>query len=569
VIREVTHEYMTQLSHYDVCIVGCGPAGLTVCAELIDSGRRICLIESGGFDKSSFGDGLRHVVQTGLKLDDESQERRFGGTSETWSGLCAPLDPIDFARRSFSHHIGWPINNEDLRPYYERAVRYGFPAAELFDRSRMVLHGSTPTPPPPWESCEEKLFLKPSPIYRFGSELRQTISRANNVDLFINATVIQLTAVRGDQRGRARVQWVICRTPDGKELRIGAEIFVVATGAIETPRLLLNSRGSDGGPLGNEHDQVGRYLMNHPKGRSGTVRLSKPLPLSRCFSWKSYDEGTGFVGVRLRDKVQARDGWLNSYATVAAHYPWSNRREPEAFRAVLAELKAVVPLFLGWRRRDTTRLELSRKYMADLRSLRSRWRPLAAAIVHALLCLPVAIWLSALRLMRGRSGEVETLSFMNYAEMEPNPDNRVTLSDQVDAFGMPLPHVTHRLSRRDVDSILALQQSVARELALQGYNGTLETSRETLASEICGDACHYLGTTRMGDDPSSSVVNADQRVHSVDNLYISGGAVFPSSGCANPTMTIVALAIRLADHLRDRAYESDASEQVAASGVNR
>src|SRR5262245_23452133 len=121
---------ITAFPHYDVCIVGSGPAGITVCAELIESGCRICVLESGSETKTEIADLLRRVESLGIAVLPESRERILGGATHTWSGLCAPLDPIDFEARPY--HSGWPITWEELVPYYQSTERYGFPRLDAF-----------------------------------------------------------------------------------------------------------------------------------------------------------------------------------------------------------------------------------------------------------------------------------------------------------------------------------------------------------------------------------------------------------------------------------------------------
>jgi choline dehydrogenase-like flavoprotein len=292
--------------------------------------------------------------------------------------------------------------------------------------------------------------------------------------------------------------------------------------------------------------------MNHPKGRSGLIRLDPPIDVAKCFAWRSYSEGTGFTGVRLCEELQATLGLLNSYVVVDAHHPWSNRDEPEAFRAIIAELKVIIPLFSKRKKVGVRHRKLWRSYIADLMSLRSRWRPLVLASCHALLSFPTVIWLLLLRTLRGRRDQVNAISFMNYAEMASDPENRVTLSQKLDALGVRIAQINHRLGKRDLESLHGLHVFISRELGQQGYKTVLESSPDSLEAAVVTDACHYMGTTRMGTDPATSVVNPDLRVHSVKNLYIAGGGVFPTSGCVNPTLTIVALSIRLAAHFRSR-----------------
>jgi choline dehydrogenase-like flavoprotein len=166
--------------------------------------------------------------------------------------------------------------------------------------------------------------------------------------------------------------------------------------------------------------------------------------------------------------------------------------------------------------------------------------------------MPELLRLVVLRLMHYVNTRVPMIGLLNYVEMEPRPENRITLTDDSNALGMPVPRVVHELSRRDLESLHYLHNQIAEEFETMGCGGELVGTPEELAKAEWIDAYHYLGTTRMGIDPEHSVVNSDLRVHTVDNLYVAGGSVFPTSGCANPTMAIVALSIRLAKHLRTR-----------------
>ena len=247
--------------HYDVCIVGSGPAGITVCAELMESGCRICVLESGTETKTEFADSLRKVESHGIRVLPESRERILGGASHTWCGLCVPLDPVDFAARGWPYHSGWPITWEELVPYYKRsAERYGFPRLDLFACAGPFVDNAPAEPG--WRNCEEKVFLNPANIPRFGSEYRHLFLK-QDVDLILGATVVDLPAE--GSRGKTRVTAALCRNETGRKILITADRFVLAAGAIDNARLLLNSKSIVREGLGNERDQVGRYLMNHPR----------------------------------------------------------------------------------------------------------------------------------------------------------------------------------------------------------------------------------------------------------------------------------------------------------------
>lgn len=529
---------------FDVCIIGAGPAGLTACSELVDRGLRICVIESGAMARSPFAEGLKIVESERVNIGIDAQERVIGGTSLTWSGLCAPLDPIDFEGRPGAHHGGWPFGREALDPYYDEAAkRYGFPSRHAFTEPQPVLADAN-SPHICWNDCVEKLFLKPSPTYRFGTELQAKLAAAPNVMIYTHATVLRLRATQADAAG-ACVTGAVCKTPAGVEFIVSARKYVLAVGALEAPRILLNSTDTCPHGLGNEHDQVGRFLMNHPKGNSGVLRFTSRAPPLGAYGWRSYDEGTGYYGIRLSEGVQRRTGLLNCYVRLYPISPWSKAKHLDALRAIAAEVKAghwlsAVPTIPG-------RVARARSFLADLAAL--RWGSLSSSFLQLALQTPILFgYFVARTLGIGFKAEI---GFSNYLEMQPLPENRVVLGDTLDAHGVRRPRVTHSPSAHDIESLRQLQEVIARELSGQGWSCQLQTSAATLTAEVTEDACHYLGTTRMGTAAATSVVDPNLRVHSVVNLYILGGAVFPTSGCANPTMTIVALAIRLASRLAE------------------
>jgi choline dehydrogenase-like flavoprotein len=523
---------VTAFPHYDLCIVGSGPAGITVCAELMEAGWRVCILESGTETKTEFADSLRKVESHGIQVLPESRERILGGTTHAWAGWSVPLDPVDFTARRWSYHSGWPITWEELVLYLRSATRYGFPPLDAFACvGPFVDHAPTE---PRWRNCEEKVFLVPKNISRFGPTYRHLFLR-QDVDLILGATVVDLPAER--LRARTQVIAALCRNKMGRKILITADRFVLAAGALDNARLLLNSNDIVRGGLGNERDQVGRYLMNHPRNTVRLIRVRElPHWLDR-YGWRPYDGGFGFVGVRLRESQQLKEGVLNCCVQISpCHlYPWTGRPEIGAWREFAGRTRA---WFVGERLLGGP----SRLPRSDL----------AHAAWQVFVNTPKLLCLVAFRLMHQLKPRAPTIAIamLNFVEMEPRPENRITLADDRDASGMPVPRVVHELSRRDLDSLDRLHRQIAADLEIMGCGGELLGSSEQLAKAEWIDGYHYLGTTRMGVDPEHSVVNPDLRVHTVDNLYVAGGSVFPTSGCANPTMTIVALSIRLAEHLR-------------------
>ena len=133
-------------------------------------------------------------------------------------------------------------------------------------------------------------------------------------------------------------------------------------------------------------------------------------------------------------------------------------------------------------------------------------------------------------------------------EQGPDPDNRITLSDTRDAFGLPRATVHWRWTARDRTNLARLRALLAAELKRHGL-GRVVCNADVA---IDADAHHHLGTTRMDRDARNGVVDEHGRLHALSNMYVAGSSVFPTGGFANPTLTIAALALRLADHLAMR-----------------
>ena len=545
-----------ELPEYDICIIGSGPAGATVAAELAGQGLSICVLESGRLRVTRHGDALKQVESTGIHIKDHSRERVLGGASTTWSGLSSPLDETDLGPRPWLRHSGWPIAGSELFPYYEQAAeRYRFPGTSLFTGAGLGALRGSGVFAPEWDSLEEKTFLACSDPQDFSQEVRE-IYECGDVDLYLDATVLRLAARTTETAGPTtdggqQISAAILRSRDGADHRLRARIFVLGTGGIENARLLLNSRDLCPAGLGNERDQVGRYLMNHPKNYHGIVHLAQPVEDVPYFFGCLHKGYAGYAGLRLQPRVQAERELLNSYVRLEPLFPWSDSRGIEA---LVLLVKRSTFFFRRWKKKREDEVVSLLDYSetgddSDLQNERKGFLDWIGLGFTILFDAPkVSRYL--FHRLSGTRPKIRRVRLRNFMEMEPDPDNRVTLSDTTGPYGQPLPAVRHECTETDRRSLLALHEHLARELPRVGI-GTLET---TLADEhpwpICQDASHHMGTTRMGTDPATSVVRPDLRLHDVENVYLAGASVFPTSGSANPTYTIVALSIRLAEHLR-------------------
>ena len=517
-------------TEYDICIVGSGPAGLTLARELTIQGKQICVLESGHERKTSYADKLREVKSSGeISIKTSSRERILGGTSTTWAGLSAPLDEIDFAH--------WPITSLDLKPYYEKAHEYGFPSLKDFEISALDTVRKTGDISFNFKNLEEKVFIAMDPPWNFGKKLRH-IFDLPTADLYLDATVTKINS-----GGSGHIDSLTINSSVGKIATVHAKKFVIAAGGVESTRLLLASH------IGNEHNVVGKYLTNHPKASFGIIRLNKKIKnLPHLFGYL-HNGKSEYAGLRLKETKGRSQNTLNSYLRFEPMFPWTDNRGVEAVIVIMKKTK----VFLEWWKKKQKKLIHLRDWneTGDDRPDRIKkesleWFSLCLAIIKN---IPAVCAYSVHRLFPKKEIYIKSIRIRNFMDMEPRGENKMWLGDTKDSFGIPLPEVSLTTSTRDQQSLIDLHRELRDELARENL-GILEGNLETIKPwPIIADASHHLGGTIMGNDPKISVVDKNLKVHSIDNLYIVSGSVFPTSGCANPTYTICALALRLAEHL--------------------
>lgn len=329
------------------------------------------------------------------------------------------------------------------------------------------------------------------------------------------------------------------RTRRGTPFTVHATTYVLASGGIENPRLLLASRGTTPQGLGNAFDQVGRYFQEHPHYHSGLV-----VPVDR----------------HLHDRPEAWDVHLDDGHPVQRKYGLTQAAQRQ--HGLLNTAFFITPRPASWLvpytsagTHDASRLQAVR----HVKRMLSTRRPSPGATRDLVLAMGAAPRMAAYTFRQSRAQQahragrrsrfplVFTLGAM--AEQQPRDDSRVCLSAEPDRFGVPHAQLDWRLGDDDADSMRRSHDLVspALERALGARAVPLLPSDELPA---LGWGYHHMGTTRMSTRPDEGVVDADLRVHGVSNVFVAGSSVFPSSGSANPTLTIVALSMRLADRLR-------------------
>jgi choline dehydrogenase-like flavoprotein len=510
----------------DLCVIGGGAAGVAIAHDLSGSGLRVVLAESGGFEHDpavqSLYKGENRGGAYGADLD-ACRSRYFGGSTNCWGGMCLPLSEWDFRQREWVSHSGWPIRYQELEPYLIRAH-------ELCDGGP-YMYGSEVLKSLPFEEqpfdpdlldvhfWHMNRYWRRSQIrfaHRFGRELRAS----RNVTVLLNANVTKFST----HESGSRVEQVEAKTLEGKTALIRAKWFVLACGGIENARLLLASNETNQRGLGNDYDLVGRFFMEHPHVACGSVSTE---PEHNALS--SYARLWRLGKSRCRPGLSLSPTAQKQNQTLAASVSIDPFFDPKGAWVLLQKL----------RERVATRDAACPSPRSVLRAL-SQSRKMVGHLYN--------------RAVSGSWPAGESQRFVVYArtEQSPNPCSRVTLSDERDSLGMRRVCLDWKMSDIDRKTLLLVSSVARSEFARLGLG--LVTEADWISEGVWPprfDAGpHHMGTTRMSASPRDGVVDPNAKLHSVDNLYVAGSSIFPTSGHANPTLTLLATSLRLADHIR-------------------
>jgi choline dehydrogenase-like flavoprotein len=533
----------------DVCVVGGGPAGIALTLALSQRGCSVMVLESGQLTLDAKTQSLYEGEVADERLHsppDKYRQRRLGGSTAIWGGRCTPLDPIDFEIRGHVRHSGWPLSYDDLLPYYPQANvlaeagRFSYDAGEtLGPQAAPMIRGFDS------ERVHTSGLERFSCPTHFGIRYKKRLQLAPGVQVLLGANC---TAVRLQADGRS-VRALDIATLAGKRFSVAPRAAVLAAGGLETARLLLASRDVTPAGVGNFHDVVGRYYMCHIAGNVGTLTVHGP-PGNVSHGYEVTPEG---VYCRRRLQVAAGEqrhlGLCNAVARL--HFP--RITDPAHHSGVLSGLflaRKLISYEYGKRLNDGTRHSPG-TYARHLLNVLTDPLGTSGFLLHWLTRRSLAERKFPSVILRNRSNR---FSLEVHGEQIPQAASRVTLTDKVDALGVPRLRVDWRYCHEDIDSIRRTLDVLANEFAQSG-TALFSYNPDTLEEDIMRFGAyggHHIGTARMGTDVRTSVVNADCQVHSVSNLFVAGSAVFPTSSQANPTLTLIALSLRLGDTLGRR-----------------
>lgn len=512
----------------DVLIAGAGAAGVTLALELARAGISVCLLESGGLTTEPDTQALSQGENTGYWVSlNAARPRVLGGATSRWGGRLAKLDPEDFAPRPWANAPGWPINYQDVEAYYSPAAELCGLTCEWRD-DREVLEELQPGRPWDWDKGVKPFIWRygPSGFRRYahwGQNHRDELRDLPNLRVVLHANL------SGYEMGAdGKLAAVTARALSGKAIRVAARTFVLACGGIENARLLLASAESvPGGGLHKGNDLLGRFFMQHPRGGVASIAgdANLGLQLQDIFNVFTRRQPPQYeIGFALSQEVQAKEKLLNCSAVLLYD------ADPAS----------------GWELlKDRFSRSVRRNTNASAQRRRFSFFDLALIAQNVVR-----------RGVLGRHSLVSprAVRVIVDVEQQSRPESRITLSEARDDLGMRRVSIDWRLSD--------LERTTARRFAelLKAQFAHLGIGEVVLDSWLDGegpipewalvDNVHHMGATRMGRSAKDGVVDKDLRLFGCDNVYVTGSSVFPSGGHANPTLTIVALTLRLADHLK-------------------
>lgn len=545
-IESANHVTAGAVLRADVCIVGAGAAGISMALELSGKGLSVLLLEGGKASE----DAPSQALYAGQVADermhsptDKYRQRRYGGSTAIWGGRCMPFDPIDFEPRAFVPNSGWPIGHADLAPFYAKANQY-------LEAGRCDYDGDTAFDPPvpPMllgfastrvrTNSLERFSCPTHMAARYGDRLRA----ATNVRVLLEANC---AGIRLSQDGSS-VESLDVATLAGNRFAVRARAVVLAVGGLETARLLLASNDVQPNGVGNTYDVVGRYYMCHIAGNVGTLTVQGTVGSVR-HGYEVSPEGT-YCRRRLQLTEQAQREL--GVGNMVARLHFSKITDPSHRSGVLSGLflaRHFISYEYGKRLKDGQADSVGR-YVRHLWNVITGPLDTLAFLTHWVFKRSLAARKFPSVILRNKSNR---FSLEVHAEQIPRVDSRVTLLPTKDALGMPQIKVDWRYSPEDIETVRTTLHAFSQEFAASGL-AKFEFDDATLEEDLLRFGAyggHHVGTARMGADPQTSVVDSNCAVHGVSNLFIASSAVFPTSSQANPTLTIVAMTLRLAAHL--------------------
>lgn len=495
----------------DICIIGAGAAGISIALEWNNTPYKVILLEGGGFEYDDKIQELYNGKITGRPYFPMKASRLhyFGGTTGHWGGMCSTFDELDFVKRDWVENSGWPIMFKDIEPFYPRV----HPLLDLGPYEWDVKYWLKKKPSlkslPLDDNVVWSKMWQYSPPTRFGTKYKNTIVNSGNIDLYTYANVVNI----GATENVSQIKEVVIKNHEDKQHTVRAKYYILACCSIQNARLLLASNQQASRGIGNEHDVVGRYFMEHPHIESGELWLSNSDSLELYHMGKGVTESAELA---ISAAKQAELKVLNGTISLTPLEFTKNR---------ISNIKM-------WSDDDPRKsLDSFQKYnRLDKRNFFER---------HF---MPSKLY--------------KAYGLLTRTEQQPNPSSRVELSNEKDALGVPRANLNWAMSPLDKKSVTKIVETFAQQIGIAGLGRVRipefmqDKTTDSIPTNMVSGGWHHIGTTRMSEDPKKGVVDANCKVHGISNLFIAGASCFPTGGAVNPTYTCVAISLRLSDFLK-------------------
>ena len=520
----------------DVCIIGAGPVGIALALECERLGFSVLIFEAGGKkaprpDRGATADIATSNSHVPMHI---ATRHAFGGTSWAWSGVCGRFDDIDFHVRDYVHHSGWPLAHSEVAPFYDRA-------ANLLN-CRLDETGRETPYELKWISTESTPSISSQP--KLAVSYWEHFHRSRAITLCLNSPVIGLDLGPGGERVEA-----ISVAGRDRILSVRAPRVILAAGGLKTTQLLLATQRQWPCHFGGREGALGRFYMGHLSGWISTIRLNSQADAEQLFYGGA--DGTKMMRrLTIAGEKQVTERLFNiAFWPVAPLY--YDQKNSQA--KLSAHMALSVPQLGEWLAGGFAHALLGpppRRIGTHIRNILKAPATTASGTIRAVMNTARARANFGSR-AKQKSSAIYSLRY--HAESEPNAESRVTLAKDTDQFGLPRVRIKLLFGDKDARSVVRAHEVLDEALKSAGKGQLFfwrsDEQREKSVLDQASDGYHQMGTTRMGTNPTQSVVDKNCRVHGIANLFIASSSIFPTGGAAHPTLLTTALGLRLAAHL--------------------
>jgi len=499
----------------DICIIGAGASGISIALDWENTPYKVILLEGGGFEYDDKVQELLNGKITGHPYYPMKASRLhyFGGATGHWGGMCSTFDDIDFKKRDWVENSGWPIKREDIAAFYPKAHEILDLGPYEWDVKYWKKEDPSFVSLPLDENVIWDKMWHFSPPTRFGSKYKDAVVNAKNIHLYTYANVVDIDAVENV----SSITQVTVKNYDNKQHTVKAKYFVMACCSIQNSRLLLACNKQAPRGIGNDNDLVGRYFMEHLELKTGELWLNHKDSL------KLYQQGNKSrvrAELAISEKMQESLKVLNCTISLIP-LEIANKLQPSV----------TLYTYDDPRRSSDTLLKYSNWYTLSKKNFFER---------HFM-----------------PADQNQAFGLYTRAEQIPNPLSRVTLSDEKDSLGVPRANLNWALSAIDKKTVYAINHLLGEQVGAAGIGRVklkdwLIDDTDKQLPDFTSGGWHHLGTTRMSENPKEGVVDANCKIHNIDNLFVAGSSCFTTGGSVNPTLTVVAISLRLSSFLKEK-----------------